>query len=490
MGRKIACSKKINLIQRLPTELLSYIFQLCTQTDGRPELPVVLSHVCLAWARIVIRFLPCTYVKMSCTGPDPIHALCAAMLKRSQGQPITFELKAERHLTETEIRLFSRAAHRIRRLIMDPRSHMLTTFLWREIHFNLPALEEFEYRVNGDLRLSLSQSVGPSFRYYSLPLVSRYHETSWGSWRFDTVTCLTLKHMLPGVCPSLTDLARMLFSCSPRLLRFEFQGPCPLLTEDAAFWHELRHRLFFWKLESLEIGFSDNISPLAKLFAGGRAPHLKSLTLRNLPVCPESSKYRDYQHPSKTTTSNLFRLFVHPNRSSFANKFDFPVLEDLHLYGLDEDCDQTLMDEFLHGSSHLRRITLFAIWTRHVSARSPIYDCLFEYWDEFIPETPPAFPYLEEVVVSQGYYGLRRWLKRRMKAGFPPLKRLIITSSCYQSYSKVEDRLEDTLVHAAREVVVITDPSWCEYTFVEIDEERMLVKDGRLNENFSLIPRI
>ncbi|KAK7461849.1 hypothetical protein VKT23_008279 [Stygiomarasmius scandens] len=221
------------------------------------------------------------------------------------------------------------------------------------------------------------------------------------------------------------------------------------------------------------------------LFAQGRAIDLKSLTLRNLPVCPDSAVSRSYQHPSLTTTDNLFRAFVHPN--SFSNRFDFPALQALHLYGLDEDCDEDLLDIFLHGSNHLRQLTLFAIWTKDARNRSPIYHNLFEYLDEdALATTSPAFPHLEELTVSQGYYALRRWLRRRIHAGYSPLNRLVITTSCYQLYSEVEDRLEDLLEYAAKDVVVITDPSRCEYTFVEM--ERMLVKDGKLVQDFSLVP--
>ncbi|KAF5347159.1 hypothetical protein D9758_011042 [Tetrapyrgos nigripes] len=426
---------------------------------------------------------PCVDVKLKCSGA-PSYNSARETLLQNEGRPANLEIETVRPLHPEELTTVSLAASSVRRLILDTSCCWLAPTLFGQLLFRFAHLREFEYRVDGDTRMAISRTLDDVLKYWTLPPVTRYgEEILWESWRFQNITSLTMTHMERGVCPSYPRLWQMLCQCSDTLVYFEYQGYCPAYPGPSPVHQEPRMLYPFCRLETLKLGIVDDILPLAKLFAG-RALFLKHLIIRNLIYAPETFIERHYQETQEqmTTTSSLFSAFLWWDGPRI--RFSFPQLESLHLIGIDDGCDTDIIDAFIHGSPVLRSVTLFAICGVEAEPRSPIYDSFFEHEDDNPKyDIPPSFPNLEELTVSHGHYAVRRWLKRRLLARYPPLKKLVITTSCYTAYEdKVKDPLTSILVWTVKDAVVISDPVMKEYT--DSTMERVLVKDGNELETY------
>ncbi|KAG7085617.1 hypothetical protein E1B28_003166 [Marasmius oreades] len=266
---------------------------------------------------------------------------------------ITFDIHADRYLTEEEIMVISKYAFKVERLIVNPTSYRyLPSMIFSQLqHVSFPRLSQFDYLVDsvpGSL-LHVTRKVDENDPF-KVPEVNRRYKIQWEHWQFGTITELTWRFLYSDNQPYYMELWRILDRCKTSLEAMEYQGSnLPCEADD-----QLQEMIVFPKLRSLVWGYTEDLLPIVYLV---QAPRLRELTIRNIVDCPSTPDMNYYPKKFLEDDSfsrvNLLRNFLVLHHDHVSR------LQAVHLYGC--RLDYVTLQALLTLSSDLRTLTLYAI---------------------------------------------------------------------------------------------------------------------------------
>ncbi|KAK7036787.1 hypothetical protein VNI00_011453 [Paramarasmius palmivorus] len=455
-------SREPSIAQRLPMDVLKYLFEFFIEEPSTPlqkrrrnRLPRILSRVSSSWRAAALDMPELwAYLQFGHTRSKTVHLLYSRRLELSGNRPITLDIHADRDLTQEEVDLVSRYAHRIGTLIVNPFG-----FVWlpcalfdqfRQIVF--PNITRFEYMVdsreNSLLRLTRRDLLAP----FLMPAVGKENKIQWGAWPFGNITSLTLVFLLSG--PRYTDVREMLERCKGTLQSFEFQGSGPRVLDGDDFvtdWNPI----IFPALRKLVIGYVDD--PFAFYTYRIQAPHLESLTIKNLYVCPPNSKMT-FEEPFPYDTrfvEILLNSFMHHGNA-------VTKLKQLCIIGEFIDCGLPTIREFVVSNPMLEEIQLYL----------PLEAPIFAYYDAVFEsnlQEESVLCKLRKLAVSKGELMLG-FLRRRAEMKLKALDEVVLTMSAHQKL--LDDAIEANLTgnmfaSYMKNLRIIEDPIPCSYVSLE-----------------------
>lgn len=435
---------------RTPIDILYQLFTMANKET--PTAAIVVSQVCKRWREFAVAS-PTLWTKISmfCILPNRKHLWTITYLERSQTMPVSLHLKASRCLTPQEIEsVFIRYAHRFRYLSVQASNYHLSLALWPQLSQALPSgLTRFEYRIISDMQVHIERNAlatGP----FRIAGVSRNGAIEWGNWNTSSITTLKLNYIRPEATLSVGAYRAIFTHCRGTLAHLELLGFAP--SDDK---NRPVPRITLPALETLSLGFIDNILPFVQLID---TPVLRSFTLRNIVATPENSGYEPLQHwRSRMWGTSMARVF---------ELMHGMPLTHLAIYG-EMYGPAVEFRGFLLSLTKLKSLELYA-------SANLYYDIVFD--------SEVLIPSLSDLLITSAHHirYVDAFLRRRMTAGLPSLRKLTITKDGVSFLMNRSDK--HLIIEGCSTITAIADPIL--YTRNVADGERDLMVGGVFVKEF------